>query len=213
MKVRSFPIAPDLPTWRLAGGLVLAFLPFSLIGASVITAMFLFSGDADAGLILPVLAAMVSAGVIHELGHWLASQPGSRAIRLITTPGLSAIRLHLEPDLPPGSGRWLLRMVGGSLANTLVAATLLLWSSGVPQLRHEPWITFSVALHLLTAVVNLVPFKTGFTGATDGWLIWEGLRERWRRSASATKQTRAWETRTDVPPRPEPSPQEIRSRT
>lgn len=193
MKKRTFPVAPDLPTWRLMLGLTLVFLPFSALAAFILVAT-LTAGDETGAWSLsaffPAAVTLISAGVVHELGHWLASGPGSKVSGIITTPGLATVRLRLEPELVPGSPRWALRMTGGSLTNLLVAAGCVLAVRLFPEVSWSSlWLQGVFAFHLMTGLVNLVPFRTGFSGASDGWLLWDGFRQRLREKNNSSNNT------------------------
>lgn len=182
MKKRTFPVAPDLPAWRLTLGLVLVFLPFTTLSSGILVMVLSIRGQAGGPeLFAPILLTLLSAGVVHELGHWLASQPGARVRGIITTPGLATVRMDLEPELEPGSGRYTLRMLGGALANLVVVGVCLVTAEHYrSELWHSPWFQGALFFHLITAGGNLLPLKTGFTGATDGWLLWEGFKARRR---------------------------------
>lgn len=175
MRFRLFSVPEGTATWRVLTALVLVFLPFSLFSAGLLTlTRIVFNpGGASVGESLHILGSVLSSGILHELGHWAAAGPGVRISAITTTPGMATVRIRFSPEPAAGSPRWVRMMLGGAAANLLLAGTLLALHP-----RLGTWAMYYIFLHLLTAGLNLVPFRTAATGPTDGWLLWQGLRGR-----------------------------------
>ena len=175
MRLRIFSVPERTATWRVLAALLLVFLPFSLFasGLLVLTVWLVNPHRASVADFLHALGGLLTAGFLHEVGHWVAAGPGVRIAAITTTAGMTTVRIRLAPALKVGSGQWVTMMLGGAAANLLVAGSLI-------ALRPElgTWAFPYIILHLLTAGLNLVPFRTAVTWPSDGWLLWHGLRHR-----------------------------------
>lgn len=178
MRQRVFTVPDQAATWRVLLALVLIFLPFSAFAATLIfLTRALIDPQAVSGAeFIHLLGGLISAGLVHEVGHWLAAGPGVRIGTIATTQGMATVRIRLLPELETGSLRWTCSMLGGAAANLLVVGLLLL-------LRGEgSWPVYYIFLHLLTALLNLAPYRTVTTGPSDGWILLSGLRNRTQRT-------------------------------
>lgn len=175
MRRRLFVVPESAALWRILLALVLAFLPFSIFAAVLLTlTRFLVSFQAVSGTeFLHFLGALLSAGLVHELGHLIGAGFGVRIGMITTTAGMTVIRVRLSPEPATGTTRWVTSMIGGAVANLLVVGCLTSFDLGT-----GPWPQYYVFLHLLTALLNLIPFRTASTGPSDGWILWHGLRNR-----------------------------------
>ena len=110
--------------------------------------------------VLVLVAGVVGAFVVHELGHVLAAGAlGGEGFRLTRVWPV----VRVEATLPPGAANEAAFLAAGALANLGGAAAL--FNAGRP-------FHLAAALQLMVAVLALIP-----TGTSDGarlWRLWRG---------------------------------------
>lgn len=166
------PARPYLPPVLL---LAVAAAPFPALAALLLLLAGWGLGWPAAALqmVLPAMAALYAARLVHELGHLGGMGRNFRLTGVYAPRWFTALRLELGAGVAPASGRdWRRMMAAGSVANLAAAAVLALGLAAGPR----PYLALVVLAQLVIGVGNLLPVP-----GTDGHRLWQHLKQRRRR--------------------------------